>query len=63
MAGAELEIEALWVSVFGEPPPVSGSPGLMVEILVRHLPLAPPYGERVAATDPCEAGEFDEAAA
>jgi hypothetical protein len=38
------EIASLWASVFGEPPPVIGGDALMLEILVRYLPPAPPYG-------------------
>jgi hypothetical protein len=49
MPGAGEEVEALWVSVFGEPAPITAAPELLLEILVRHMPLAPPYGAPGAA--------------
>lgn len=52
MAQAQPEIEALWASVFGGPPPVTGTAALMLEILIRHLPPAPPYGEPAVARGP-----------
>ncbi len=44
MTQARLELEALWTAAFGGPPPVEASAALLSEILVRCLPLAPPYG-------------------
>jgi hypothetical protein len=44
MSRYDPEIEALWTSVFGEPPPISGAGELILEILIRYLPPAPPYG-------------------
>ena len=38
------ELVALWAALFGGPPPVKGSPALLAELLVRHLPPAPSYG-------------------
>jgi hypothetical protein len=58
MTPTDQAIHALWASVFGEPPPVTAAPELLIKILVRHLPLAPPYGEVFAAiNDPIEASE------
>ena len=51
MAGADQEVEALWVSVFGEPPAVAGDAPLILSILVRCLPLAPPYGAAARPAD------------
>ena len=38
-------IVELWTAVFGELPPITTSDAMMLEVLVRHLPLAPPYGQ------------------
>jgi hypothetical protein len=53
LSSAKQELEALWCEVFGEPPPINAEPALLSEILVRHLPLAPPYidGEQAAASE------------
>jgi hypothetical protein len=53
--GAEIDVErsqdkavgelvALWTALFGGPPPVKGSPSLLAELMVRHMPGAPSYG-------------------
>jgi hypothetical protein len=51
LSSAKQELEALWREVFGEPPPINAEPSMLSEILVRHLPPAPPYidGEDAAA--------------
>jgi hypothetical protein len=53
LSSAKQELEALWREVFGEPPPISAEPSMLSEILVRHLPRAPPYiaRENPAAAD------------
>ncbi|MBV9995250.1 MAG: hypothetical protein JO127_08550 [Caulobacteraceae bacterium] len=43
MSRSEAEIEALWVAVFGEPPPVKADPGLLIDVLLRCSPPLPPY--------------------
>lgn len=53
MSSAKQELEALWREVFGEPPSINADPALLSEILVRHLPPAPPY----VAGDETTAGE------
>jgi len=40
---AKQELEALWREVFGEPPSIEADASMLSEILVRHLPPAPPY--------------------
>ncbi|HXQ09396.1 MAG TPA: hypothetical protein VN805_00180 [Caulobacteraceae bacterium] len=52
MSSAKQELEALWREVFGEPPSINADPAMLSEILVRHLPPAPPYidGEGAAAS-------------
>jgi hypothetical protein len=40
---AEDELAALWIQVFGEPPPLVGAPRLLTRVLVQSLPPAPPY--------------------
>lgn len=37
-------VHALWQAIFGEPPSVDAEPSLLCELLVRHMPPAPPYG-------------------
>jgi hypothetical protein len=51
LSSAKQELEALWRAVFGEPPSINADPAMLSEILVRHLPRAPPYidGEDAAA--------------
>jgi hypothetical protein len=51
LSSAKQELEALWREVFGEPPSINADPAMLSEILVRHLPPAPPYidGEEAAA--------------
>jgi hypothetical protein len=34
---------ALWVEVYGEPPPVTCDPAVLIAILVAHLPATLPY--------------------
>jgi hypothetical protein len=36
-------VYALWRAVFGQPPPIEAAPRLLCDLLVRHLPAAPPY--------------------
>jgi hypothetical protein len=43
LSSAKQELEALWRAVFGEPPSIEADPSMLSEILVRHLPPAPPY--------------------
>jgi len=38
------EIEALWAALFGEPPAIAADPQLLMDVLMRCLPPAPPYG-------------------
>ncbi|MFT4252526.1 MAG: hypothetical protein QM608_08585 [Caulobacter sp.] len=38
------ELIGLWITVFGEPPPINTDPSLLAEVLVRCLPPAEPYG-------------------
>ena len=45
MSALLTELHALWTEVFGEPPSVTADAKLLSEMLVRHLPPAPPYGE------------------
>jgi hypothetical protein len=51
LSSAKQELEALWAEVFGEPPSINADTEMLSEILVRHLPSAPPYidGEEAAA--------------
>ncbi|WP_297512628.1 hypothetical protein [uncultured Caulobacter sp.] len=37
---------ALWIAVFGEPPPVEPEREPTARILVQHLPPSPPYEVR-----------------
>lgn len=39
------EIEALWSEVFGEAPACRADPRMLADVLIRHLPPAPPYGD------------------
>lgn len=48
MTPTEQDVEALWADLFGGPPPIKAAPGLLLDILVRHMPLAPPYEPRSA---------------
>jgi hypothetical protein len=52
LSSAKQELEALWREVFGEPPSINADPAMLSEILVHHLPPAPPYidGEEAAAS-------------
>ena len=43
MPSAKQELEGLWRAVFGEPPSIEADPAILTAVLVRHLPLAPPY--------------------
>jgi len=43
LSSAKQELEALWRAVFGEPPSIEADASMLSEILVRHLPPAPPY--------------------
>jgi hypothetical protein len=52
MSVALSELHALWAEVFGEPPSVAADADLLYEILMRHLPPAPPYGEPWRARGP-----------
>ena len=45
------EVEALWAEVFGEAPSVRADPGMLTDVLIRHLPSAPPYGDPPAWRD------------
>ena len=54
MSALLAELHALWAEVFGEPPSVNADAKLLGELLVRHLPPAPPYGE----PDKAGPGEF-----
>jgi hypothetical protein len=51
MSGVDQDIEALWTAVFGEPPPVTATAEVMLDILVRHLPPAPPYRQLFSTAD------------
>jgi len=48
---------ALWRAVFGEPPSLDAEPELLVKLLVRHLPPAPPYGSGAPIPDDDDNGE------
>ena len=37
-------VHLLWRAIFGEPPSLDAEPELLFELLVRHMPPAPPYG-------------------
>jgi len=43
MSQAEVEIEALWTAVFGQPPAIHAPAEMLIGILVRCLAPAPPY--------------------
>ena len=45
MSDARANILSLWRTVFGGPPAIDAEPRLLADMLVRHLPPAPPYGE------------------
>jgi hypothetical protein len=45
MSDARANILSLWRAVFGGPPAIDADPRLLADLLVRHLPAAPPYGE------------------
>ena len=45
------EIEALWAQVFGEPPAARADASMLADVLIRHLPPAPPYGDPLAWRD------------
>lgn len=45
------QIEALWAEVFGEAPVVRADPQVLADMLVRHLPPAPPYGDPLVWRD------------
>ena len=45
MTQIDRDIGLLWSEVFGEPPPITAAPDMVLDVLVRCLPLAPPYGE------------------
>lgn len=61
------DLAALWRAIFGEPPPMRPEPAFACDLMVRYLPLAPPYvpGASLAAPadldEPAE-GDFDGAA-
>jgi hypothetical protein len=64
MSDVDQDIEALWTAVFGEPPPVTATAEVMLDILVRHLPAAPPYRQLFSTTamPPDESAPTDAAA-
>ncbi len=56
MPDARDEVYRLWTAVFGGPPAVAADVGPLCELLVKHLPSAPPY-RPAAHRRPCaEAG-------
>ena len=49
MPQSNQQIDLLWTTVFGQPPPIVAAPALLLAVLVEYLPLAPPYGASLAA--------------
>lgn len=45
MSDMRADILGLWREVFGGPPAIEADPRLLADLLVRHLPPAPPYGD------------------
>ena len=39
-------LEDLWMCLFGQPPCIKAEPAVLAHILVKALPMAPPYQPR-----------------
>jgi hypothetical protein len=45
MSDVAAEIDALWFAVFGEPPCIRASPDMVLNVLMRCMPVAPTPAE------------------
>ena len=54
MSQTHAEIEALWIAIYGEPPPITAPTEMLIDILVRCLPCPDPFTNAGPAAGPAE---------